>query len=104
MQNAAGERVPPQEIGALIAQESQVPSLSIIDIGLYRGAMAAISVQPEGLGWALGAMIPPALVPGTNLPAPQVFDQGQIMININQTNRIGVKVPIEILEYAKVIK
>ena len=68
--------------------------------------LASISVTPEALGEAAGKVIAANAVDGTEiLRIPTtVLDRGEMMINVQQTDQIGIVVPIEILEYASVIK
>jgi ABC-type uncharacterized transport system substrate-binding protein len=102
--DARDQRVPPQRVLQTINDYAKIPSLAIIDIARYPGAMAAISVQPEGLGHEVGDMILEAYLQHWQLPPPRPYDRGQIMINLRATDSIGIRVPIEILEYAKVIQ
>jgi len=83
-----------------------VPSNSIVDVNLQLGAMASISMTPEIMGEELGNIIHLSVSehrPLSNIPY-RYPSKHEIIINKKQTDRLGVKVPIELLEYAKIIK
>ena len=68
--------------------------------------MASISMTPQIMGAELGGIIHTALAerrPLSKIPYDYP-SRYEIIINKKEADRLGIKIPIELLEYAKVIK
>ncbi|HNT97307.1 MAG TPA: ABC transporter substrate binding protein [Elusimicrobiales bacterium] len=106
VEDAEGERMDLRVMGKWMSANIRVPSISIVDVNLQLGAMASISMTPEIMGEELGNIIHLSVSehrPLSNIPY-RYPSKHEIIINKKQTDRLGVKVPIELLEYAKIIK
>jgi ABC-type uncharacterized transport system substrate-binding protein len=70
------------------------------------GVMASISVTPQILGDEVANIIGTNInngVPINKIPY-QYPDRCEIIINKAQADKLKIKIPIDILEYAKIIK
>ncbi len=87
-------------------QSLKIPSLSTLDLHTQTSAMAGICIKPQWFGSGAAHQILRAIkekIEVRHLP-PYQITRGEIMLNLELTDRIGIVVPIEILEYASVIK
>ena len=93
-------------MGNWLSDNVEIPSLSFVDLNFLQGAMASISVNPLTLGQEVGALVYQHLVQGVPVSeiGARTVNRGNIMINLKATDRIGIEVPIEILEYATVVE
>jgi ABC-type uncharacterized transport system substrate-binding protein len=93
-------------MGEWLAKNITIPSISIVDISLHMGVMASISVTPQILGDEVANIIGTNInngVPINKIPY-QYPDRCEIIINKAQADKLKIKIPIDILEYAKIIK
>lgn len=106
VEDAAGQRVDLRVMGKWMSDNIHIPSISIVDVNLQLGAMASISMTPQIMGEELGDIIHLSLTerrPLSKIPY-RYPSKHEIIINKKQADRLGVKIPIGMLEYAKVIK
>jgi len=106
VEDEKGARMDLRVMGKWMSGNIRVPSISIVDVNLQLGAMASISMTPEIMGEELGDIIHLSVSehrPLSRIPY-RYPSKHEIIINKKQADRLGVKVPIGLLEYAKIIK
>jgi len=106
VEDSAGQRLDLRVMGKWMSVNIRIPSISIVDVNLQLGAMASISMTPQIMGEELGDIIHLSVTercPLSRIPY-RYPSKHEIIINKKQADRLGVKIPIEMLEYAKVIK
>lgn len=106
VEDAAGQRLDLRVMGKWMSENIRIPSISIVDVNLQLGAMASISMTPQIMGEELGDIIHLSVTehrPLSKIPY-RYPSKHEILINKKQADRLGVKIPIGMLEYAKVIK
>ena len=106
IKNDQGQSINKSAAGDWLTENILIPSLSSCDLSTFTGAMASISITPELLGREVGKLITRHLdkkIAVKDIPM-QSTKLGEIMINLRATDRIGIQVPIEILEYATVLE
>lgn len=106
VEDAAEHRLDLRVMGKWMSENIRIPSISIVDVNLQLGAMASISMTPQIMGEELGDIIHLSVTehrPLSSIPY-RYPSKHEIIINKKQADRLGVKIPIGMLEYAKVIK
>lgn len=106
VEDAAGQRLDLRVMGKWMSENIRIPSISIVDVNLQLGAMASISMTPQIMGEELGDIIRLSVAerrPLSKIPY-RYPSKHEIIINKKQADRLGVKIPIGMLEYARVIK
>ena len=106
VEDARGERMDRRMMGRWLSENIRIPSISIVDVNLHLGVMASISMTPQIMGGELADIIRTATLGGKLLSQiPYRYpSKYEIIINKKQADRLGIKIPIEMLEYAQVIK
>jgi len=106
VEDSVGNRPGLRVMGKWLSKNIQVPSISIVDVDLQLGVMASISMTPQIMGEELGDILRLAVVVHKALAKiPYRYPaKHEIIINKKQADRLGIKIPIDMLEYARVIK
>jgi len=106
VEDSRGERMDLRVMGKWLSESIKIPSISIVDVNLHLGVMASISMTPQIMGEELADVIRLAAVEHKSLSAiPYRYpSKYEIIINKKQADRLGISIPIELLEYAQVIK
>ncbi|MBI4670032.1 MAG: hypothetical protein HY747_12785 [Elusimicrobia bacterium] len=101
-----GDRMDLRVMGRWLSENIEIPSISIVDVNLQMGAMASISMTPQIMGAELADIIHTAILEHKALSKiPYRYpSKYEIIINKKQADRLEIKIPIEMLEYARVIK
>ena len=101
-----GERMDLRVMGKWLSENIKIPSISIVDVNLQLGAMASISMTPRIMGEELADIVRMAVMEHKPLSAiPYRYpSKYEIIINKKQADRLGIKIPIELLEYAQVVR
>ncbi len=101
-----GQPVSFRTIGDWFMENLRVPSLSIVDLIIEMGVMASVAIDPSTLGNGAAEIIAMNHLKHVEIDKiPFRFpEQSAITINKDATDRLGVKIPIELLEYGRIIQ
>lgn len=101
-----GDEVDLRIMGKWLAEHIKIPSISIVDISLHLGVMASISVTPQILGEEVAEIIDILINEKISIEKVPIKtpDKCEIIINKKQADALGIKIPIGILEYSKILK
>lgn len=100
------EEVPLPTIGEYFRKNSNLASLGIVSIVHEMGFLAAFAVNAEDLGYQAGIMAAKILKEGVqprDLPF-QDNDDIRLVINKVRADELGIKIPMDLLEFATIAK
>lgn len=87
-------------------KHSKLPNLAIVSVNQQLGFLASFAVSPEDLGYQAAEIGFKILLSGTN-PRSIKFEENKVIrfvINKKRSDELGYKLPIELLEFAKIEK
>ncbi|WP_314209096.1 tryptophan ABC transporter substrate-binding protein, partial [Vagococcus salmoninarum] len=89
-----------------IANKNDVPIIPSVDTMVEQGGLATVGINQYELGLQTGRMVADILS-GKSVPATTpiyTFTTGDIIINQKQADKLGIKIPADILEEAIITK
>lgn len=94
-----------KEMGTWLKKHVTIPMVSVVDVGLKMGALASVSITPDILGQEVAKIISTHLkgTPIGKIPF-QYPEKSEMLINKVQCDLLNIEIPIEILEYATIVK
>lgn len=106
IENHNGDRMDLRVMGKWLSENIKIPSISIVDVNLHLGVMASISMTPQIMGEELSDIIHLSVIehrPISKIPY-RYPSKYEIIINKKQADKLKITIPVEMLEYAQIIK